>query len=79
MGSTTKVLTGFIAGVTVGALAGVLYAPQKGSTTRKRIVRKSNDLVDDVKGRVSDSVDSVKDRYESTRKEATQWFNKVKK
>lgn len=79
MDSTTKVLLGFIAGISVGSVLGLLYAPQKGSTTRRRIARKSGDIVDDVRDMLDDSVDEIKDRYKSTKKEAKEWVDKVKK
>ncbi len=37
-----KVVVGILAGVAIGALVGVLYAPDKGSKTRKRVINKAN-------------------------------------
>lgn len=79
MDSGVKTLIGFITGVSVGAALGILYAPQKGTTTRKRIARRSGDIVDDVKDMMDDSVDEIKNRYESVKKDAKDWADKVKK
>ena len=46
--ANTKTLLGFLAGAAVGALAGILLAPDKGSETRKKISKKTGDL-----GRIS--------------------------
>jgi gas vesicle protein len=79
MDSTTKTMLGFIAGVSIGAFIGVLYAPQKGATTRRRIARKGTDIVDDFKDILNESVDEIKDRYESTKRDAKEWVDKVKR
>jgi gas vesicle protein len=34
---SSKILVGFLAGAAVGALAGILFAPDKGSNTRRKI------------------------------------------
>lgn len=57
--STGKIVLGVLAGVAVGALVGVLFAPDKGCETRRKISKKSHDLVDDLKegfGRFADTV-----------------------
>lgn len=59
---TSRVVLGVLAGAAVGALIGVLFAPDKGSNTRKKIMQKGEDFVDDVK----DRVDKVKDRVSRT-------------
>ncbi len=69
---------GFIAGLSIGALFGVLYAPQKGSTTRKRIARKGAEYGDELKDKFSESVEGIKDTYTSTKKDATEWVDKAK-
>ena len=59
MGS--KLLWGF----TLGLIAGLLLAPEKGSETRQRISRKANDLKD----KFDDFVDSISEKLESFRSE----------
>lgn len=61
--STTKVLMGFVAGAAVGALAGILFAPDSGPNTRKRIQDKAGDLGDAAKESINGLVDSVKNAY----------------
>ncbi|WP_374950544.1 YtxH domain-containing protein [Mucilaginibacter sp.] len=68
--ANTKTLLGFLAGAAVGALAGILLAPDKGSETRKKIGQKTNDLGDSLKGSFSDFIDGIKDSYSSIRSQA---------
>jgi gas vesicle protein len=67
MGS--KLLWGF----TLGLIAGLLLAPDKGSETRKRISRKASDLkekFDDFIDSVSEKLDSFKNETEDLAKNA---------
>jgi gas vesicle protein len=41
--SAGKVLLGLLAGVAAGATLGILFAPEKGAVTRKRIAKKGDD------------------------------------
>ena len=54
----------FIIGVTVGAIIGILYAPDRGSVTRRRLNRtgtKLRDGINDLRDTIRDKVDSLKD------------------
>lgn len=58
--STGKFLNGLLMGIAVGALAGVLLAPDKGLNTRKKLRRQSDDL----KEKLNNMVDDMTERYE---------------
>ncbi len=60
-----KVLLGVLAGAAVGALVGVLFAPDKGSKTRKKILSKSEDYTDELKVKFEELVESIAKKYEA--------------
>lgn len=68
--NSSKVLLGILGGVAAGALMGILFAPDKGSKTRKKIVDKSKDLADDMKGKFEDLYEEVTDKYENLLQDA---------
>ena len=68
--STTKILLGFLAGAAAGAIVGILFAPDKGSETRRKIADESNDLADNLKGKINNLVDGVKEKFSSFKSEA---------
>lgn len=57
-----KVLLGALAGVAVGVVIGVLFAPEKGSVTRKKVTKKSEDYADILKTKFDEFVDSVTEK-----------------
>lgn len=68
--STGKVVLGSLAGFAIGAIVGILFAPEKGSVTRKQIVSKGDDYVDDLKSKFNEFADNLTHKYESSKKEA---------
>jgi len=68
--NTTKILIGFIAGAAVGAAIGILFAPEKGVETRRKISEQGNDLADNLKGKFTDLVDGVKEKFSSIKSDA---------
>lgn len=57
--STGKIVLGTLAGIAIGAAIGVLMAPDKGSETRKKILKKKGELTDNLK----DKYEGLKDKY----------------
>lgn len=49
---TIKVVGALVLGAAIGAGLGILFAPHKGSKTRKRILAKGNDMSDAIKDKV---------------------------
>lgn len=68
--NSSKVLLGVLGGLAAGALAGILFAPDKGSKTRKKIVDKSKGFADDMKGKFEDLYEDVTDKYENLLQDA---------
>ncbi|MBE9480956.1 MAG: YtxH domain-containing protein, partial [Bacteroidetes bacterium] len=52
--STTSFFTGLISGVAIGAVLGILYAPDKGVNTRKKINKKAGEIKDDINKKIDD-------------------------
>lgn len=76
--STKNVLIGTLAGLAAGAVLGILYAPHKGSVTRKKITRKSNEYAEDIKEKMDEMIDKVSDKYEEVIKEADKLADNIR-
>lgn len=63
--NSSKAVVGILGGVATGALLGVLFAPKKGSKTRKKIVNKSKGFADDVKDKFEELYEDVSDKYQN--------------
>jgi len=68
--SAGKVILGVLTGLAVGATIGILFAPDKGSYTRKKICKKSNKYVDKLEKEFNEFIDSITKEYEALREEA---------
>lgn len=49
MNNTGKIMTALGAGLVIGGVLGVLFAPDKGTETRKRISERGKKFTDDIK------------------------------
>lgn len=62
-----KVALGVLAGLAAGAILGILFAPDKGTNTRKKIISKGEGYADDVKEKFNEAIDAINDKYKSIR------------
>ncbi|RYM34200.1 YtxH domain-containing protein [Brumimicrobium glaciale] len=72
-----KVVIGVVAGMAVGAILGVLFAPHKGTDTRDLISSKSSDTINDLKLKVTGVMDSLANKLHSEEKELSEKIKKA--
>ena len=68
--SSGKVMTGLVAGLAAGAIMGILFAPDKGTETRKKISQKGTDFKGNIKAKFSLLVDDVVNDFENMKGKA---------
>jgi len=76
--SNGKLVTGILVGAAAGAILGILFAPDKGSSTRQKISKKTGDFTDSLKDKYSDFVDSVASKFRSAKNNAEDLAEKGK-
>jgi len=57
--SSGKVLLGVLAGAAAGAIIGILYAPEKGTETRKMITQKGEEYAEGLKEKFNGLMDDL--------------------
>ena len=62
-----NVLLGLLAGVAAGALLGVLFAPEKGSATIKKISKKSEDYAEGLTEKFNEFIDTLNEKFDSVK------------
>lgn len=64
---SSKLFLGILTGLTLGSMAGVLFAPRKGSKTRKGILLAGEDYGETLKDNVDSLVKNVAKKFENTK------------
>ncbi|HEX8577292.1 MAG TPA: YtxH domain-containing protein, partial [Flavobacterium sp.] len=69
------VALGILAGLATGTVLGILFAPDKGTDTRKKIANKSKDSLEDLKAKYNDVIDSLTSKLEAVKKQGYDLYN----
>jgi gas vesicle protein len=75
---TANLLFGLFCGACIGAIGGILFAPHKGSVTRKMITRRGEDYIDVLEEKFDDFLDTIDDKIGDVKKEVSGFVKKQK-
>lgn len=77
MNTTSKILTAMAVGAAVGAIAGLLLAPDKGSETRRKLKEQGRKVADEMKAKFQkgkEKMNGMKEDMEEAIKEQAKEF-----
>ncbi|WP_432222089.1 YtxH domain-containing protein [Flavobacterium sp. TMP13] len=75
---TSNTLLGILGAAAVGAVVGVLFAPEKGSKTRKKIADKSKGCSEDLKEKLNEFVGSLSENGKEMLASGKAKYNELK-
>lgn len=68
--SAKRVLVATLIGIGTGAILGVLFAPDRGSATRKKLSKKSSRYMGALRDTAGEYVDTLEETFENARETA---------
>lgn len=76
--NTGKTLLSVLAGIAVGAALGILFAPDKGVNTRKKISKKRDEYTDELEEKFDEFMDTITEKFEDVKDKASSIAQKAK-
>ncbi|MDL2262374.1 YtxH domain-containing protein [Bacteroidales bacterium OttesenSCG-928-I21] len=71
-----KGLIAFVSGAAVGAALGILFAPDKGVKTRKKIAKKTRDITDSAREKLEDFIESAEEIVDELKENASNFMSR---
>lgn len=65
MNNTSKILTAFALGAVAGAVLGIVFAPGKGSETRRKISEEGKKFTEDLKNKFTEAKEKLANQCQS--------------
>lgn len=72
--NTGKIVGAMLLGAAIGGALGILFAPNKGSETRRKLSAKGEDLTDAMKDKFNDFLDEIKVEVEAAKDKAKEFM-----
>ncbi len=76
--NTGKMIGALLVGAAIGGVLGILFAPDKGSVTRKKIAGQTTDLAESLKEKFDTLMEEAKKEIEMAKEKAGEFANHVK-
>jgi len=76
--TTEKLLTCMITGFAAGAVVGILFAPDKGTETRRKISQKTTNFSDAIVNGLNSFTEAISNKYESIKEDTAELMDKGK-
>lgn len=71
-------MLGVLAGVSAGALLGILFAPDKGKVTREKISHTGEDYAESMKKKFNNFRDNITEKFDKVKEEVADYAKKHK-
>jgi gas vesicle protein len=73
-----KIIGALLIGAAVGGILGILFAPDEGSQTLKKITGKSDDLTDSIKEKLDNFLEEIKEEMAAVKEKANAFIENGK-